>query len=99
MADGLATGEGEATFEYPVHFPPDTRKSIYRGHTRNGRFHGPGWLKTWNYYGMSHVHVMDISEGEWREGVFYEGTKIDPLYCSTNTYNQGQYVGTEAGRC
>ena len=98
-ADGLATGEGEATFEYPWNFPPDKRKSIYRGHASNGRFHGPGWLKTWKHYGEPHVYVFGISEGEWREGAFYEGTSIQPAYCQTHTHRQGQYVGTEEGKC
>ena len=98
-ADGLATGEGEATFQYLWHIPPDTRKSIYHGHARNGRFHGPGRLKTWKHYGTSYVYVMFISEGEWREGGLYEGTIISPEYCDTSTYKQGKYVGTEAGKC
>ena len=98
-ADGLATGEGEAAFEYTWHYPPDRRKSIYRGHARNGRFHGPGWFKTWNDYGTPDVHETGILEGKWREGVLYEGTHISLRYCETTAIRQGESVAKEEGKC
>ena len=108
-ADGLATGEGEATFEYVSHLPANSRKSIYRGHARDGHFHGPGRLKTWYHYRSSEVYVYRseydeeyvarIEEGEFREGVLYEGAVIRPSYCETSIVRQGWSVRDEEGKC
>ena len=91
---GRATGAGEARFEYALHYPMLRYIEIYRGSARNGLFEGTGELETWEYGERTF-----IQKGEYRDGVFQQGSLIDLLNCETLSYRRGEASNWEHGRC
>lgn len=88
--DGLATGEGEASFEHTQ--PNHTMSAVYRGHARNGRFHGRGQLRV-SLKGTD-LAAEEGNEGEFRNGQLYDGiqTRENNIACVIITLRKGGLV-------